>query len=105
MRTIALSLVFAAMATGCGHAAMRGHVVMKVDPTTAHVCLGKGEVAVNDPVRLYKNICEASGKRAACRKEAVGDGKVTELLDDHYSVVTFPAGTPFEEGFTVEKVK
>lgn len=26
------------------------------------------------------------------------------LLDEHYSVITFPAGTTFEEGYTVEKL-
>jgi hypothetical protein len=83
---------------------MRGSVVMKIDPTTAHVCLGKGEVAVNDRVRLFRNICEPSGRRTICRKEAVADGKVTEVLDEHYSVVTFPAGTTFEEGNTIEKL-
>ena len=109
LRSLALSLFLAASATGCataaGHAAMRGSVVMKIDATTAHVCLGEGEVAVNDSVRLYKNVCKSGGKRPVCHKEAVADGKVTELLDDHYSVVTFPAGTTFEEGFTVEKVQ
>jgi len=106
MNRLSLSLLLAALSTGCaGHAAMRGSVVMKTDPTTAHVCLGKGEVEVNDSVRLYKNVCTPSGKRTVCQKQAVGDGKVTELINDHYSVVTFPAGTTLEEGFTVEKVR
>jgi len=83
---------------------MRGSVVMKIDPMTAHVCLGKGEVAVNDLVRLYRNVCEASNRRSVCKKTPLADGKVTELLDEHYSVVTFPAGTTFEEGNTVEKL-
>ena len=107
LRAFALSCFFAAAATtGCagGHAVMRGSVVMKIDPTTAHVCLGKGEVAVNDRVRLYRNVCTPSGRRSVCKKEAVADGTVTELLDEHYSVVTFPAGTTFEEGNTVEKL-
>lgn len=77
---------------------------MKIDPTTAHVCLGNGEVAVNDRVRLYKNVCEPSGRRSICKKMLVTDGTVTQLLDEHYSVVTFPAGTTFEEGNTIEKL-
>jgi hypothetical protein len=79
---------------------------MKIDPTTAHVCLGNSEVAVNDSVRLYKNVCEAARDRrpSVCTKTAVGDGTVTQLLDEHYSVVTFPVGTPFEEGYTIEKL-
>ena len=107
LRTVALSCLFAAAAmAGCasGHAAMRGSVIMKIDPTTAHVCLGSGEVAINDPVRLYRNVCRSSGKRGSCTKTVITDGKVTELLDEHYSTVTFPVGTTFEEGDTVEKL-
>lgn len=109
LRTFALSCFFAAaVTTGCasGHAAMRGAVVMKIDPTTAHVCLGNGEVAVNDRVRLYKNVCEpvAGGRSSRCKKEALAEGTVTQVLDEHYSVVTFPGGTTFEEGNTVEKL-
>ncbi|HEU4733370.1 MAG TPA: hypothetical protein VFT22_36005 [Kofleriaceae bacterium] len=77
---------------------------MKIDPVTAHVCLGDGEVAINDRVRLYKNACESSGRRSVCKKTPVADGTVTQLLDEHYSVVTFPAGTTLEEGNTVEKL-
>ena len=107
LRGIMLSWMFAAAAlTGCAgnHAAMRGSVVMKIDPTTAHVCLGSGEVAVNDRVRLYKNVCEAKDRRSVCTKLTIADGMVTQLLDEHYSVVVFPAATPFEEGYTIEKL-
>lgn len=107
LRGITLSCMFAAAAMmGCAgsHATMRGSVVMKIDPTTAHVCLGNGEVAVNDRVRLYKNVCESSGRRSVCKKMPITDGTVTQLLDEHYSVVTFPAGATFEEGNTIEKL-
>lgn len=78
---------------------------MKIDPTKAHVCLGRGEVAVNDRVRLYKNECEQRDRRPReCKKIPVAEGTVTELIDDHYSIVTFPDGTTFEEGSTVEKL-
>lgn len=39
-----------------------------------------------------------------CKKTPVAEGTVTELLDDHYSIVTFPVGTAFEEGSTIEKL-
>ena len=82
---------------------------MKIDPVKAHVCLGRGEVAVHDHVRLYQNVCttgagSGSGHRVDCTKQTIADGTVTELIDDHYSVVTFPAGTTFAEGNTVEKL-
>ncbi len=60
---------------------------------------------MGDPVRLFKNVCESSGRRTACHREEAGSGKVTELLDDHDSVVSVPAGTPVEEGYTVEKAR
>ena len=109
LRGIAMSCIVAAsIATGCatGHGTMRGSVVMKIDPTKAHVCLGVGEVAVNDHVRLFRNVCKqsAGGRATVCAKETIADGTVTELLDEHYSVVTFPAGTAFEEGNTIEKL-
>ena len=118
LRGIAIAFVVAAgITTGCatGHATMRGSIVMKIDPTKAHVCLGTGEVAVNDRVRLYRNVCQPSVNRSpgptspgartsVCTKETVADGTITELIDEHYSVATFPAGTVFEEGNTVEKL-
>ena len=109
-RTFALSLFLAVAATtGCagGHAVMRGSVIMKIDPTTAHVCLGNGEYKVNDRVRLFNNVCTpAVGDRRPpiCKKETVAEGTVTQLLDEHYSVVAFPAGTIFVEGNTVERL-
>jgi len=108
LRRYAMSLMLAMTSvTGCAgsHATMRGSVVMKIDQTKAHVCLGRGEVAVNDRVRLYKNECVQRDRRPSqCTKTPLAEGTVTELLDDHYSIVTFPAGTAFEEGSTVEKL-
>lgn len=105
-RGIALTCaLLAAAVTGCGdHDSMRGTVVMKVDSTTAHVCLGDGEVAVNDQVRLYTQVCTQIGRGSVCKKAVIGDGIVTELIDEHYSVVALPPGTNFEEGNAVEKL-
>lgn len=107
LRTLAMPFILAAATTtGCatGHPTMRGSVVMKIDPTTAHVCLGTGEVAVNDHVRLFRNVCKPGSYRPTCTKETIAEGTVTQLLDEHYSVVAFPAGTTFEEGNTIEKL-
>jgi hypothetical protein len=100
-----LAVVLATMG-GCatGHKAMRGDVVMKMNDGTAHVCLGKDEVQVGDQVRLLRKECTQGPKRQVCTKVPVADGTVTALLDDHYSEVTFPAGTVFTEGDTVEPV-
>lgn len=107
LRAFTVSCILAAATTpGCasGHAVMRGSVVMKIDPTTAHVRLGSGEVTVNDRVRVYKNVCRRAGFRAVCNKQTIAEGTVKELLDARYSIVAFPPGTAFEEGNTVEKL-
>ena len=105
------SILFAAIAltAGCAgnHSAMRGSVVMKMSDQEAHVCLGDGEVTVGDHVRLYNNVCAPDGstKRVKCDKVYVADGTVTEVLNSHYSVVNFPAGTQFAAGETVETAR
>lgn len=92
----------------CGHATMRGSVVMKVSDTDANVCLGKGEVHQGSSVKLYRNICSSSpaelaaGPAGICKREPTGEGEVTRVINDHYSVVRFPSGTSFHEGDTVE---
>jgi hypothetical protein len=105
LRSLAFAAIVSLGAFGCAsrHTAMRGSVAMKVTETEAHVCLGKGEVSVDDRVQLFRDVCDRSGKRPVCHRQAVGEGVVTQLLNDHYSVVTFPTGTPFEEGYTVER--
>jgi len=114
MRQALLALLLIG-AVGCGHAAMRGSIVMKVSDTDAHVCMGVGEVAAGDRVRLYRNICtNPKGATAKvdllapggiCTREKVTDGEVAQVLNEHYSVVRFASGTAFREGDTVEKVK
>jgi hypothetical protein len=54
-------------------------------------------------VRDRRNVCTQADRRPTCKKETVADGRVTELIDEHYSIVTFPSGTTFEEGNTVER--
>jgi hypothetical protein len=100
------ALVLAGTFSGClgPHEAMRGKVVMKIDATRAHVCLGPDEVKLDDPVRLYWRNCQYRGKRYQCENITVADGRVTGILNDHYSEVTFPPGTRMEEGYIVEKV-
>ncbi len=99
-----LVLVMGLFVAACGHQMMRGSIVMKTTDTDAHVCLGRGEVAVGDRVHLIHNECTGS-KPAQCRRVAVGDGTVVELFDDHYSLVRFPSGTAFAEGDTIERAE
>ena len=98
-----------AILSGCAHGLMRGSVAMKTSENEAHVCLGKGEVKAGDRVQVFRNVCPArsggkyGGGGGLCRKEEVGSGTVEEVLNDHYSVVKFDPGVPFEEGTFVEK--
>jgi hypothetical protein len=97
-----LFVVMGMFVAACSHQMMRGSVVMKTTDTDAHVCLGRGEVAVGDHVHLFHNDCVGQ-KAAQCRRVLVGDGTVMQLFDDHYSLVRFPMGTAFAEGDTVER--
>jgi len=99
-----LCALFFVSACGTSHAAMRGSVVMKVTDTDAHVCLAEGQAAVGEHVRLYQHRCTTAGRATTCEKVAVADGVVTELLNEHYSTVRFPAGTTIAEGDTVEPI-
>jgi hypothetical protein len=93
--------ILAILLLGCGHAVRRGSVAMKIDERTAHVCMGEGEVKEGDKVTLYYNQCPLRGNR--CTKKVKGEGVVTEVLNEHYSVVQFAPGAEFVEGSFVEK--
>ena len=89
--------------TGCSrHQRMRGSVAMKLSDTVAHVCLGDREVSVGDRVTVYRNDC--LGKKV-CERVLVGRGKVTTLLNEHYSEVTLDSPAKFDEGNIVETVR
>lgn len=110
---LTILVVLAFSFAGCAsHSMMRGSVAMKIAPNKAHVCLGNGEVKVGDKVDVYKNVCPDVGVSAGhqiphrtCTKEKVGNGTVTELLNEHYSEVTFDDGVKFNEGSIVELSK
>jgi hypothetical protein len=98
-----------ALLSGC--ATHRGSVVMKVDEGEAHVCMGVGEVREGDRVAIYRNDCARTQKLAArtgkyelCRRVKVGEGRVVETLNEHYSVLKVDPGVQFQEGMTVEKL-
>jgi len=109
-----LAIMISTIATiglsGCAHSAMRGSVAMKTGPQEAHVCLGDKEVKPGDRVNLFENRCKdiggaKSGGRSICQKVKVGEGWVTELLNEHYSVIKTEPNVAFSEGTIVEKSK
>lgn len=102
-----LSAAVALILTGCTHGLMRGSVAMKVSDTEAHVCMENSKVG--ERVTLFKNNCpnkggaRLGGSGGSCEKVQLGQGTVTEILNQHYSVVKFDSGVSFEEGTFVEK--
>ncbi|MBC7712930.1 MAG: hypothetical protein H7177_06310 [Rhizobacter sp.] len=96
------------------HSTMRGSVAMKISDTEAHVCLGNTEVKVGDIINAYKNVCSnlssnvinknsRASELAPCKKVKIGSGKITSLINDHYSVVKFDNVVDFNEGTIIEK--
>lgn len=84
----------------------KGHVVMKISPTEAHVAMGSNEVKVGDHIELYHNECSEVGEHTSkreCKKIDAGHGVVTAVLNADYSIVKFADGTKFSEGDTIEK--
>jgi hypothetical protein len=79
---------------------------MKIDPTTAHVCIRAQEVNVGDAITLYRNQCSnvnPKSRAASCELVKVGQGKITRILNTHYSEAQFPSDVRFNEGDVVEK--
>lgn len=93
-------------ATGCAHGKMRGSVAMKTSERDAHVCLDKGDAKVGDTVQLFANQCTkgAKGDVRTCEKVSRGNGVVSGIINDHYSVITFDEGVKFSEGDFVERL-
>ena len=65
---------------------------MKTSDDEAHVCLGKGGGGR-----------AGSGGYGSCEMKELGMGTVKEIINEHYSVVKFDSGVPFEEGTVVER--
>lgn len=94
--------------SGCAHDFMRGTVAMKINDSEAHVCLGNGAVKAGDAVAFYENRCTgAGGGRGTgrdCELVKIGEGKVLQTLNEHYSVVHANPGVKFVEGTLVQKL-
>lgn len=110
MKFAFLCLTAALTLAGCSHSMMRGSVAMKTHDQEAHVCLGNKEVKVGDRVNAFSNVCPSKGGGRVvdrgteiCEKRPLGAGMITELLNEHYSVVRFDEGVKFAEGTLVEK--
>ena len=109
-RNLTFAIIFATALTGCAATVSRSVIAMKISSNEAHVSLGKGEAKEGDSVLLYFNDCEVRHGTyrttkpvpRECRKIYKGTGTITEILNDHYSVVRFTNGVDFAEGDVIE---
>ncbi|MFO0849951.1 MAG: hypothetical protein U0871_15555 [Gemmataceae bacterium] len=93
--------------SGCVTGYNRGVVAMKIDDKTAHVCVRRVETSVGDRMGLYRNECTRTPPprpHVNCAMKLVGEGTITELINEHYSLLVFDKPTDFHEGDLVEKV-
>jgi hypothetical protein len=95
--------VAALVLTACVPAHSKGVVAMKISDTVAHVCVGKDEVNTGTEIDVLRNVCTQQ-KPYTCELKRLGTGQITEPLNEHYSVATFPADTGFKEGDLVRVV-
>lgn len=97
------TILLAGLLGGCAPAVHRGSVAMKLTDDVAHVCLGINEVKPGDSIHVLRNVCKRVGKAPSCELKLIGHGKITEVLNDHYSVATLEVTGGYQEGDVVEK--
>jgi hypothetical protein len=104
-KSAVILVVGALILSSCASKVHRGVVAMKIDESTAHVGLNRGEVSVGDHVELYGSKCKRMPKSSeqSCEKVSKGHGVVTEILNDNYSAIKFDNGVAFQEGDFIEK--
>lgn len=110
MKRLAAITAAVLLAGGCATGVHRGSVAMKISGNEAHICLGKGEVAVGDSIEVFRNVCPAataSTKPSAaawvtCEKKFIGHGTVKSVLNEHYSIAALDPGAEYREGDIVE---
>ena len=103
----ALMALVVLVAAGCAHTRSHGTVAMKTSDNVAHISIHG--VKTGDSVVLFRNVCSGSGggpgESRKCNREKISDGKITNVLSEHYSEAQFPAGIKFAEGDFVETVR
>ena len=93
---------------GCAHHVVRGGVAMELGPHQVEVCMGSDEIKEGDVVSFFRNDCPKPNRAfmeggVACHKEKVGEGVVSKILNDDYSVVDIKSGKIPEKGTIVQK--
>ena len=83
---------------------------MKISSHVAHIMLVDHKLKVGDRVAAFKYDCQdrkhplTSPYGASCFEEKIGIGTVTQILNKHYSVVTFDENVKITEGVLLEKI-
>lgn len=111
----AISFITLFSAVGCAHSHQRGSVVFVDSPSEGHICMGKSEVTPGDRVSFFKTECSSAsamgeegrsrGARTTCKKISIGEGRVVDVSDDHFSRVKAGEGVTLSAGYIVEKVR
>jgi hypothetical protein len=105
--TLLLLSLFIVVMSGCSHGPTKSSTVaLKVSEDEAHVGLGRKQVKPGDTVELFKRRCTSKDDSPVglhCEKIKIGEGQVTETLNDSFSVVKVAPGVIFSEGTIVQK--
>lgn len=84
---------------------MKGSVAVKIDETKGIACLASDSVKVGEDITFYKTVCTRQGPKdgaSDCSMVKIGNGKITKLVNDHYSEFETSGDVKFEEGSLVE---
>jgi hypothetical protein len=100
-----LALLFVSVSCATKHESMRGSVALKIDESKGVACLASDSVRVGDGIAFYKTECKRQNPREGvsdCSMIKLGNGKITKLVNDHYSEFETTSDVKFEEGSLVE---
>ena len=98
-----IALTIASMSLiSIAHAAVEGGVTMKISSTQAQINLGETKIRQGDRVAIFQKVCQGP-KVELCRKEKVGMGTVSRVLNERASEITLDNGSKVKEGYIVEK--
>lgn len=106
---IVLTVASIALLTACTPSLRPGAVVMKINGNEAHISMASGSMSVGDRVGLFQTECrpQVNPRRTqtVCRTVKVGEGTVSEILDENYSVILVDPGAKLSESAMVEKLR
>lgn len=98
-------IVLVSVSCASKHESMKGSVALKIDESKGIACLAPDSVSVGDGITFYKTVCTRQGPKEGasdCSMVKIGNGKITKLINDHYSEFETSSDVKFEEGSLVE---